>query len=738
MSEPSAQLNPAVVLLAYSEDLEQVLAAANKLKASALNSAITLLLPGGSTLAGALTEQGYTVKLGLAEPNLKNYWLDILMACAYSGGATAFIHLAANAPLAWPLRLLSQLPQDGGEQALAICPLSACHPLNSVTPAPISQPGLAVDALDQWVSEFALGDNYDLPHLPPAAALFKGQHWVDCIAQASSDRELFILAKAKGLLLACDQVYVDDSQLPPELFNTDHLNPIALNNVVEQHPMGPAQYALADVNSRAELPPLLQPVLPVQLHIAHSWGGGLGRWVEDAIGGDSQHRNLVLRPLGSWDAFGQSIALYHSAQMGVPLKQWLLGEAIAATETKHWQYQQILEEIIADYGVERILVSSLIGQSLDVLRSGLPTTVVLHDFYPFCPALVATFSGPCHSCDAKRQAQCNKENPHHKFFNNVSDQHWEALRPLYSDLLQPSNIQIAAPCQSVADRYRELIPALAGKDIHIIEHGLKPALIKNLDAVKQLNSETGDKLKIVILGSLAKIKGEEILKDSLDQLLSIADLSLLGTGESGGRYKNMAGIEVIDHYQHDQLPAQLAAINADLGVLLSIVPETFSYTLSELWAAGIPVVATNLGAFADRVKPGQNGWLIEPSADRLLEKLNELKSEPEQLTRVTQTLQQSRARSATEMMADYARLAPLADTLRRYHLGRRSFNNPYRQGAQQTEMASLYIDRQTPYRQVLREFLNYSHSKLSKSPRLTPIVRRPLAWLLRKGTAWLS
>ena len=46
--------------------------------------------------------------------------------------------------------------------------------------------------------------------------------------------------------------------------------------------------------------------------------------------------------------------------------------------------------------------------------------------------------------------------------------------------------------------------------------------------------------------------------------------------------------------------------------MVSICEETFSYTLSESWAAGLPAFASNLGALRERIEKHGGGWLFEP------------------------------------------------------------------------------------------------------------------------------
>jgi len=52
----------------------------------------------------------------------------------------------------------------------------------------------------------------------------------------------------------------------------------------------------------------------------------------------------------------------------------------------------------------------------------------------------------------------------------------------------------------------------------------------------------------------------------------------------------------------------------DLALLLSIVPESYSLALSECLAAGVPVVAFDQGAIAERLRRHGGGLLVEPAA----------------------------------------------------------------------------------------------------------------------------
>jgi hypothetical protein len=57
-------------------------------------------------------------------------------------------------------------------------------------------------------------------------------------------------------------------------------------------------------------------------------------------------------------------------------------------------------------------------------------------------------------------------------------------------------------------------------------------------------------------------------------------------------------------------------------------PETFSYTLSEAWAAGVPVLVPPIGALAERVSESSAGWVMSDvewrDESRMLERIESL------------------------------------------------------------------------------------------------------------------
>ena len=63
-------------------------------------------------------------------------------------------------------------------------------------------------------------------------------------------------------------------------------------------------------------------------------------------------------------------------------------------------------------------------------------------------------------------------------------------------------------------------------------------------------------------------------------------------------------------YIDAELPGLIAAYGVDIALFPNRLPESFSYTLSEVWAAGVPVIVPDEGALGERVSLHHGGWLL--------------------------------------------------------------------------------------------------------------------------------
>jgi glycosyltransferase involved in cell wall biosynthesis len=722
-----------VVVVVTPENIEGLRSTLTSVQANSLGTAISVLATDIRSVREALSDCIFPVEYTLPSTmDSQTQWTTICAHHLFATRRSIFVLAGTVVPQHWDARLVAAAQRAG--DVAGVAPLCARHPILSAFFDAAHKPGLAVDEIDQWLNDYVEGIEFTVPVMLGSCILLQGDFWRDQCRGVSTDRLLLAALRNVGKsLIATDRVYVDDS-------NTHYDNDVSFlprayqTAYVTQHPLQNTRHALTELSKRREKPVTRIRCLPVQLHIGHSWGGGLGRWMEDFIAADNGHNHLVLRSVGDLNAFGQTIGLYRSMDMGFPVRTWTLCEPVTSISLGSYEYRRIIEELISEYSVESLMISSLIGHSLDLLRTPLPTTMVLHDFFPFCPALYATFGSPCHSCTGGELRACSRDNPLHSFFNVEDDDFWLAARLPFVDLLMPETVTLVAPSHSVVERYRRLEPRLQEKQINIVPHGLSEQLAKSLaSTLPSPFEESSGRLRVVVLGRLTVEKGANILADILADVAGFADVFLFGVGTSGTQFDSMTGVTVVASYRKDELGELLRKTQPDIGLLLSTVPETFSYTLSELWAAGIPVLATRLGAFIDRIEEGDNGWLVEPDPAAVLAQLRLLNGQRELLLQAKDRLLQRPVRTADSMVDAYAALETRSEwiPLDRYTLARRSYRNPYTQGGSGELGQALHVNHQLPYRKVLADFLDYTGRKADQSPRLPVWLRAGISRLLR-------
>ena len=388
------------------------------------------------------------------------------------------------------------------------------------------------------------------------------------------------------------------------------------------------------------------------LHVMHSLGGGVERWVRDFCASDDAGENLVLAPYSCGDARGEGLILYLGGKTLTPLAFWRFENAIEVCVTEHHEYRRVISEVIDQFDIDAILVSSLIGHALQILRTQLPTLVVQHDYFPACPAINLHYQNVCRQCSDELMAECEALNPYLKPFGNYPVPIRKAVREQYLELIKRNNVTVVTPDESVRSALQQVFPASGQAWFVNIPHGIDAATQEPL----KLAEEPSEKLRIVVLGALPVHKGLLLLTRILSQVLEFADLYLVGANEYGEIFRGMPGVYVVETYSAFALPEFIAEIKPDVGLLPSIVPETFSYTLSELFQLGIPPVASRLGAFSTRIAHIETGYLFDPDAEAMLSCLRDIHHDRNTLGLVRETIGRLTFRTTSEMVADYHQL----------------------------------------------------------------------------------
>jgi glycosyltransferase involved in cell wall biosynthesis len=143
----------------------------------------------------------------------------------------------------------------------------------------------------------------------------------------------------------------------------------------------------------------------------------------------------------------------------------------------------------------------------------------------------------------------------------------------------------------------------------VIEPGIDAAPV-NLD---------GPRNGIAFAGSVRRDKGAHLLPD-------VQHLHIFGGGDADlfRALRRNPNIVIHGYCRAGTLPSLLARHRIGLVILPSIVPESYSLTLSEAWLAGAAVAAFDHGAIAERIRRNGGGWLapLESGASGLADIVN--------------------------------------------------------------------------------------------------------------------
>lgn len=392
-----------------------------------------------------------------------------------------------------------------------------------------------------------------------------------------------------------------------------------------------------------------------RLHVIHDMGGGSERWCRDFCRADVSEPNLVLKPFYSREMMIEGLMLFADPDATQPLRLWHFATPFETTAVHHVEYARVLGEVLSSYRIGTVLVSSLIGHALDVLETGLPTVWVGHDFFPLCPAIHLHYGGVCQACDDARLAECAKHNRDLNPFVGLSVEARLAIRHKVLGLLADGTVTLVAPTRTMQRHLETVFPSVAGANWAYIPHGVDTAL---MPLPMDVDGE-GGRLRILVLGQLSVSKGAHLLKEVLERLEDEAEFHLVGTQEMGELFLDFPQTRVVKNYTVDALQDIVAGIRPHLGLLLSIWPETYSYTLTELMWMGVPPVTTRHGAFAERIIDGETGFMAEPRADAIVAKVRSLAADRAALAHVRVCLRGLPRRSVAAMVEDYRCLMPV-------------------------------------------------------------------------------
>lgn len=156
------------------------------------------------------------------------------------------------------------------------------------------------------------------------------------------------------------------------------------------------------------------------------------------------------------------------------------------------------------------------------------------------------------------------------------------------------------PSAFLRDHYRAQFN-FSDRATHVIEPGI---------VVAPIDRTRGSRRRIAFAGNVRTHKGGDLLTDIINAIPG-QQWHIFGGGDEAllRALRRMPNVFVHGYYRAASLPSLLHKHAIGLALLPSIVPESYSLTLSECWLAGVPAIAFNHGAQAERIARTGGGWL---------------------------------------------------------------------------------------------------------------------------------
>lgn len=340
----------------------------------------------------------------------------------------------------------------------------------------------------------------------------------------------------------------------------------------------------------------------------------------------------------------------------VPLASHQLQQPIEPFPHALPEFDLVVERWLAQYRVTMVHIRHLAWQGLGVIaladRLDVPVVCSFHDYYTVCPS-VKLLDENLQFCGGRCTAS-RGECPHELW----SAEQMPALKHENIYVWQQQFAGALVLCDgfvTTTAAARELIlsifPALAGMPFDVVPHGRDFTELNTLAE----RPAPGGELRVLVPGHLAVAKGSQVLLElAQNPALGHVQWHVLGS-LSGARDAGVPDNLIIHGaYARDDFASLVAQIRPHVGAVLSVWPETWCHTLTELWSVGVPVLGFDIGAVGERLTATGAGWPISPlSADAAAQALIQA-AKPDEWRRVMKHVEgwQKEGQVSCQRMAD--------------------------------------------------------------------------------------
>jgi len=288
------------------------------------------------------------------------------------------------------------------------------------------------------------------------------------------------------------------------------------------------------------------------------------------------------------------------------LNEWPLDRPLRLGDRSRPDYRRAFAAAIDRCDPELVHIAHLFKHTFDApgvaAASELPVVMSFHDHYFICPTihLLDERGGYCGGECTPGPGVCPTVRAgtlpvlKHSFVYQWREDAEATLR--HADVF-------VAPSEYTRDIHRRFLGVTRRRPFELIEHGRDLAQRRGL----AVPPEPGARVRILVPAHLDRHKGAALLA-AMCELDRDRRLELHFFGDVPPPHRHLGVIH--GAYERDRLADRVRDIGPAFIGVFSSTGESFSFAVTEAWAAGVPVLVTDLGAQAQRVRRHGGGFVI--------------------------------------------------------------------------------------------------------------------------------
>jgi GT2 family glycosyltransferase/glycosyltransferase involved in cell wall biosynthesis len=386
---------------------------------------------------------------------------------------------------------------------------------------------------------------------------------------------------------------------------------------------------------------------PRILYVHHRGTGGTPETTADLMGAlvDGYEPYLLTSDT-------RALELWRTEADGTELvERWVLPERIRPEQFTQPAYRAAVADILTRHAIDLVHIRVLLAHTFDlpsVARAlDIPVVLSFHDYFLVCPTfhLLDESNRFCGGVCTPGDGACRIPSDWVRGVPHLKHAWVKEWQQAVARMLADCDAFVTTSA-TARDIYVRTYPQLADAPFHLIEHG-RDLEFEPVEAVPDWRGP----VRVVIPGAFDVHKGAPFI-ERLVELDAAGRLELHFLGNVPDEFRHLGVMH--GPYERRQFTRKLHEIRPAFVGIFSIWAETYSHTLSEAWAVGVPVLVTDLGAPKERVEAHGGGWVLDHRDPvGAYRRIMEICDDPSEYRRVRGEVSLRGVRSLQEMADDY-------------------------------------------------------------------------------------